>query len=90
MPLPLPPPTSPLGLLPSPTDVTPVLRVCYFAGEERVDFFLALRGQTPGQMIEVVFFLDDGRPVEVVGQSDGVQQVTVFADQTRSTRTSAN
>lgn len=54
----------------------------YFAGEERVDSFLALGRQTSGQMVEVVSLLDDGRSVEVVRQSDCAQQVAVFADQT--------
>lgn len=37
-------------------------------------------------MIEVVALLNDGRSVEVVRQSNGGQQVTVFADQTVKTR----
>lgn len=53
----------------------------YFAGEERVDFFLALCRQTSGQVIEVISFFNDRRPVEVVRQPNCAQQVTVFANQ---------
>lgn len=38
----------------------------YFAGEERVDFFLALCRQTSRQVIKVVSLFNDRRPVEVV------------------------
>lgn len=39
----------------------------YLTGEERINFFLTLGGQTSGQVIQIAIFFNDNWSVEEIG-----------------------